>query len=643
MPVSGGISGNIDTVQLSHLLGTDIVTATSTSLVLSGGGVSLKLTGFGLTYDSNEQLVGGTVTNIEFADPEPVSAFGRVLGHIDGLSLPAATLVGWLAQNANTLAFSTIFSGNDVIGGTLGGADLLRGFDGNDTIASANGGPDAIYGGNGDDSMTASATSADLLDGGPGADTMAGGGGTFADIFQVGAGESSAALAAGGATGRIDHITDWTNADFLLFTGGVLATPSTYAEITADSFDQAATVAQTNLGQGIEYTVAQVGADLIVFDLKDADAVVLSNRTLADISLANVGGNPGLAGQPPPTGGGHAQLFDGYEADLFKSTDLNASTRIVQSSTSDEFDWGAGYHLIMTGSGFVYGGGANGFGLTAGTVTGMDIVGPYGHAVLTDLNVSGAALAQAFLVGDQTLSNALVAAGNDLIEVMGTTPPATDTVFESEAWGGNDTMLGGGSRSSLFGGDGDDVINARSGDGNYLRGDAGNDSILGAAGFDDINGNQGNDTVHGGAGDDWTVGGKDNDQLFGDAGNDIVWGNLGNDTLDGGDGADQVRGGQGDDVLDGGAGNDFVSGDRGNDTISGGLGADLFHGSQDAGIDRVTDFRVSDGDRVMLDPGTNFTLTQVGADTVLDMGSGNQMILVGVQMSSLPPGTIFFG
>jgi len=33
----------------------------------------------------------------------------------------------------------------------------------------------------------------------------------------------------------------------------------------------------------------------------------------------------------------------------------------------------------------------------------------------------------------------------------------------------------------------------------------------------------------------------------------------------------------------------------------------------------------------------------VGADTVLDMGGGNQMILLGVQMSSLPPGTIFFG
>jgi hypothetical protein len=68
-------------------------------------------------------------------------------------------------------------------------------------------------------------------------------------------------------------------------------------------------------------------------------------------------------------------------------------------------------------------------------------------------------------------------------------------------------------------------------------------------------------------------------------------------------------------------------------------GADLFHGSQDAGIDRVVDFKLAEDDRVMLDPGT--TLSQVGADTVLDMGGGHQMILVRVQTASLPSGWIF--
>ena len=208
---------------------------------------------------------------------------------------------------------------------------------------------------------------------------------------------------------------------------------------------------------------------------------------------------------------------------------------------------------------------------------------------------------------------------------------ALANVIQSGA--GNDTVSGGAGGDTIDGGAGQ----------SYLRGDDGNDVIVGGSSFDDINGNTGDDTVSGGLGDDWTVGGKDNDSLSGGGGGDVVWGNLGNDTLDGGDGNDQVRGGQGDDTITGGAGDDFVSGDRGNDTIAGGTGADLFHGSQDAGIDRVVDFNLAEGDRVMLDPGTTYTVSQVGADTVLDMGGGNQMILVGVQMSTLTPGWVFFG
>jgi Ca2+-binding RTX toxin-like protein len=144
----------------------------------------------------------------------------------------------------------------------------------------------------------------------------------------------------------------------------------------------------------------------------------------------------------------------------------------------------------------------------------------------------------------------------------------------------------------------------------------------------------------GGDGDDWVVGGKDQDTLFGQTGDDIVYGNLGNDTCDGGAGSDLVRGGQGNDIVTGGAGNDWLSGDRGDDTVTGGAGADIFHGSQDAGIDRFTDFNAAEGDRVMFDPGTTYTLRQTGADTVIDMGGGHQMVLVGVQLSSLPSGWI---
>jgi hypothetical protein len=60
-----------------------------------------------------------------------------------------------------------------------------------------------------------------------------------------------------------------------------------------------------------------------------------------------------------------------------------------------------------------------------------------------------------------------------------------------------------------------------------------------------------------------------------------------------------------------------------------------------AGMDPVTDVHVSEGDRVQLDPGMTYTLSQQGADTVIDMGGGSQMLLAGVQLSSLPSGWSF--
>ena len=206
--------------------------------------------------------------------------------------------------------------------------------------------------------------------------------------------------------------------------------------------------------------------------------------------------------------------------------------------------------------------------------------------------------------------------------------------------GGNDSLVGGAGDDNVSGGDGADTIADVSG-ANYLRGDAGDDLITGGADFDDINGNMGNDTASGGPGADWVVGGKDNDSLSGGDGADLVYGNLGADTIAGDAGDDIVRGGQGDDVVTAGAGADFVSGDLGSDTLTGGAGADIFNTFAETGLDRVLDFSISDGDRVQVAPGTTFTLAQVGADTVISMTGGGQMILVGVTASSLPSGWIF--
>ena len=221
---------------------------------------------------------------------------------------------------------------------------------------------------------------------------------------------------------------------------------------------------------------------------------------------------------------------------------------------------------------------------------------------------------------------------------------------DSMVGGAGDDLLNGGpafvggpdaGNNTIYGGLGNDTILAGAGT-NWLRGDDGNDSIQGGSGDDNVNGNKGDDTIDGGSGGgDWLLGGQGNDQITSHASNDILNGNIGNDTVTGASGDEILRGGQGDDTITGAAGNDWISGDRGNDTLSGGTGADTFHTFSGAGVDRVTDFHTAEGDRVQLDPGTTYTVSQVGANVVVDMGNGDQLILVGVQLFALPQGWIF--
>lgn len=180
-----------------------------------------------------------------------------------------------------------------------------------------------------------------------------------------------------------------------------------------------------------------------------------------------------------------------------------------------------------------------------------------------------------------------------------------------------DTLSGSAAANIIFAREGDDVVRGLEGD-------------------DDLWGEDGNDTVQGGDGAD-----RITDVIF-STDRDNLHGNKGDDTIQAGDGADTVRGGQGDDVIQGQAGADFLAGDRGSDTLSGGDGADVFHAWAGADLDRVTDFSAAQGDRVYLLPGSAApTISQVGADTLIDFGAGGRMVLVGVTLSSLPSGWIF--
>ena len=60
-------------------------------------------------------------------------------------------------------------------------------------------------------------------------------------------------------------------------------------------------------------------------------------------------------------------------------------------------------------------------------------------------------------------------------------------------------------------------------------------------------------------------------------------------------------------------------------------------------VDRVLDFSAAAGDKVRVGAGVTYTLAQEGADTVIDLGSGQRMVLEGVQLTSLPEGWIVGG
>jgi Ca2+-binding RTX toxin-like protein len=196
---------------------------------------------------------------------------------------------------------------------------------------------------------------------------------------------------------------------------------------------------------------------------------------------------------------------------------------------------------------------------------------------------------------------------------------------------GPDNLHGWAAADSLSGGDGGDT----------LRGLDGADTVMGGAGADQLNGNRGDDVVDGGSGGaDTLMGGQGNDRVTAHAGDVSLNGNMGDDTVAGGSGADTVHGGQGADLVSGGAGADQIYGDLGDDTLAGGTGADVFHFAAGGGHDRVTDFTLTEGDRVHIDDGAAYSVAQVGADAVLTLASGDQLTLTGVSKDALGTGWI---
>ena len=110
-----------------------------------------------------------------------------------------------------------------------------------------------------------------------------------------------------------------------------------------------------------------------------------------------------------------------------------------------------------------------------------------------------------------------------------------------------------------------------------------------------------------------------------------------------GSGNDSVIGNAADNVITAGSGKDTLEGGGGHDTLVGGSGADTFVFNPHDGVSTIVDFNGSQGDTVLLSGITGVSTysdilahaSQVGADTVLNFGTNEQVIFHSTSLSSL--------
>lgn len=301
------VGTNIDLFDVG-LLASGVVSAqTSTSYTVVIGDETIAFSGSGFTYTGGIPD-GGTITGM--LD----SYYGMPQITLQELNVPVSVLNAFIGAGDNSGAQAALFAGNDVItGGPLN--DLFRGYAGADTL----------NGGAGDDT----------LDGGTGGDTIVTGGG--ADVIVVGQGQS--------LPGSSDVVSDWNSSDAVQFAH--VPTGATYAEATAADYGAAANIARDLISTGAVNVVAvAVGNDVAIYaDTADDngsadDVIILTGRTLADVSASNFGLTDAPVAVPPPVTSPGVYLQGTPVADT-----------LVGGAGADTIDGGVGGDTIFTGGG----------------------------------------------------------------------------------------------------------------------------------------------------------------------------------------------------------------------------------------------------------------------------------------------------
>jgi Ca2+-binding RTX toxin-like protein len=490
--------------------------------------------------DGNVILTSGgqTVSASGVEDFTVVAGDGNdeiAIGALDGSGIQAFTIAAG--------------AGNDVVnGGFADTALLVTGGAGSDSITGGSGN-DGLFGGIGND----------VLDGGAGNDRLDGGDGD--DLLLWYATGEAVGGSFGGGTGSVSSYSEINSGDdvFLggdgddtleLFGSGFAASEISF-HLYSDLVFEVAGDGNLHIGVAADGgSFAEVGmvassVESVIFQAGTSNTEVVIEDGLEGSGVAFVGFY----------GGDGDDIFDGGDraAGSFRvaAHGGNGSDELIGSAGDDVLDGGAGNDLLIStlghGNDVLLGGDGN----------------DHAHIAATD----GADLIEIF--GD---------AGNDVIVSSADGAIILDGVEELalRMGGGGDSVTIGSldgtdiaqSSVTVFGGDGDDVIDGYDADRRVVAyGDGGNDTLVGG---------DRNDVLSGGDGNDVLLGSGGNDVIAGDSGNDqIIWHHSG-----------LYFGSDGDDVVDGGDGQDLlvIVGDVGDDaaTISGGGG--LFAEVTPAGV-----------------------------------------------------------
>ena len=468
-------------------------------------------------------------------------------------------------------------TGNDAIyGGNVDEKrDILVGDEGDDYIRG-NAGTDLIYGGEGDD-MLYGGEGVDLIAGGAGDDEIYGGAST--DIIFGGEGD--------------DTITGGDGGDIFIFSAG--DGDDTIADFNTanDAIDL------TNFDESI--TWAQLSAKIsTVTDPNDANTV-----TGVKIDLTDFGG-----GTITLEGVTSASDLTSYMFDLPIIGDTGANT-LTGGAGYDRIDGGAGDDTLTGG------GGGDTFSFDEG----------HGDDTITDFETGKDVIdLSAF---DQAITWAQLSA--KITTVTDSNDPNTVTGLEIDLsdWGGGTITLEGVTSTgdlteAMFNLPSGETGEENNDESQYIVGYSGDETIDAGGGHDVVFGEEGDDALSGGAGHDWLFGGE------------------GDDTLEGGAGQDTLIGGEGADTLSGGAESDWLSGGTGDDTLTGGAGEDAFVYAPAHGNDTITDFTNGE-DMINLSLFENITqfsdlsATQDGSDVVIDFTSqgGGTLTLENFTLSDL--------